>query len=110
MAFLFPGQGSAAVGMGESIASASPAAAGVLDQLGRLAPEVNALRKDGPIEALIRTSNAQPAILAVNCACAAALEERGIRPDIVAGHSLGEYAALVAAGVLDFESGLRLVL
>jgi [acyl-carrier-protein] S-malonyltransferase len=46
----------------------------------------------------------------VNCACAAALEERGVRPAVVAGHSLGEYAALVAAGVLDFEAGLRLVL
>lgn len=110
IAFLFPGQGSAVVGMGESIASASPAAASVLGRLGELAPGVQALRTDGPLDELIRTSNAQPAILAVNCACAAALAGRGIRPDLVAGHSLGEYAALVAAGVLDFDTGLRLVL
>jgi [acyl-carrier-protein] S-malonyltransferase len=110
VAFLFPGQGSAVVGMGDSIAGASPAAASVLDRLGDLAPEVEALRRDGPLDALIPTSNAQPAILAVNCACAAALEECGVRPDIVAGHSLGEYTALVAAGVLDFDAGLPLVL
>jgi [acyl-carrier-protein] S-malonyltransferase len=110
VAFLFPGQGSTAVGMGDSIAEASPAAAVVLERLAALAPDVDVLRKQGPLDALIRTSNAQPAILAVNWACAAALVERGIRPEVVAGHSLGEYAALVAAGVLDVEAGLRLVL
>ncbi len=110
VAFLFPGQGSAAIGMGLAIASASPAAARVLDRLGAVAPTVRALSDQGPKETLIQTSNAQPAILAVNCACLAALEERGIRPDIVAGHSLGEYAAIVAADVVDFETGLRLVL
>jgi [acyl-carrier-protein] S-malonyltransferase len=110
VAFLFPGQGSAAIGMAQAIGSASPAAAAILDQLGALAPAVRALCDEGPKDRLIRTSNAQPAILAVNCACLAALNERGIRPDIVAGHSLGEYAAIVAAGVVDFEAGLRLVL
>jgi len=108
--FLFPGQGSAAVGMAQAIGSASAGAARLLDQLGELAPAVRALCDDGPKDTLIQTSNAQPAILAVNCACYAALEEHGIRPDIVAGHSLGEYAALVAAGVVTFEAGLRLVL
>jgi [acyl-carrier-protein] S-malonyltransferase len=110
VAFLFPGQGSAAIGMAQAIGSASPAAAAVLDQLGAIAPAVRALCDAGPKDSLIRTSNAQPAILAVNCACLAALEERGVRPDIVAGHSLGEYAAIVAARVVDFEAGLRLVL
>ena len=110
VAFLFPGQGSAAVGMGEALADASPAAREVLDRLGDLAPAVRALIHGGPSEELIRTSNAQPAIFAVDCACLAALAERGVQPDMVAGHSLGEYAALVGAGVLDFESGLRLVL
>jgi [acyl-carrier-protein] S-malonyltransferase len=109
VAFVFPGQGSAAVGMGQAIGSASPAAARVLDRLGEIAPAVRALCDDGPKDVLIRTSNAQPAILAVNCACLAALNERGIRPDIVAGHSLGEYAALVAAGIVDFDAALRLV-
>jgi [acyl-carrier-protein] S-malonyltransferase len=110
VAFLFPGQGSAAIGMGEGLAAASPAARAVLDLLGELAPSVRALVQQGPREELIRTSNAQPAIFAVDCACLAALEERGIRPDIVAGHSLGEYAALVGAGVVSFEEGLPLVL
>ena len=109
LAFVFPGQGSAMVGMGLALAAASPAAARVLDQLGELRPDVRTLIEHGPKDELIRTANAQPAILAVDCACLAALEERGIRPDIVAGHSLGEYAALVAAGVVDFPTGLRLV-
>ncbi len=110
IAFLFPGQGSATIGMGEALAAESPAAQAVLDQLGALAPAVRTLAQAGPRDQLIRTSNAQPAIFAVDCACHAALVERGVQPDIVAGHSLGEYAALVAAGVLDFESGLPLVL
>ena len=110
VAFLFPGQGSAAIGMGEALAAESPAARAVLDLLEALAPSVRALVQEGPREELIRTSNAQPAIFAVDCACLAALEERGIRPDIVAGHSLGEYAALVGAGVISFEEGLPLVL
>lgn len=108
-AFVFPGQGSATVGMGLALAEASPAAARIIDRLGELRPDVRALIEDGPKDELIRTANAQPAILAVDCACLAALEERGVRPDMVAGHSLGEYAALVAAGVVDFETGLRLV-
>jgi [acyl-carrier-protein] S-malonyltransferase len=110
IAFLFPGQGSAAIGMGEALAAESPAARAVLDQLATLAPAVRALSQVGPRDGLIRTSNAQPAIFAVDCACLAALEERGIHADVVAGHSLGEYAALVGAGVLDFADGLPLVL
>ena len=110
IAFLFPGQGSAAIGMGEGLAAESPAARAVLEELGTLAPSVRTLSQEGPREELIRTSNAQPAIFAVDCACLAALEERGIHPDIVAGHSLGEYAALVGAGAIDFAEGLPLVL
>jgi [acyl-carrier-protein] S-malonyltransferase len=110
VAFLFPGQGSAAIGMGEALAAESPGARNVLDQLDELAPAVRQLIHEGPREELIRTSNAQPAIFAVDCACLAALGERGERPEIVAGHSLGEYAALVGAGVLSFESALPLVL
>jgi [acyl-carrier-protein] S-malonyltransferase len=110
VAFLFPGQGSAAIGMGEALATASPAASRLLEQFGEMAPDIRKLVHEGPREELIRTSNAQPAIFAVDCACLAALGERGVRPDIVAGHSLGEYAALVGAGILDFESALPLVL
>lgn len=110
VAFLFPGQGSAAIRMGEALAAESPAARHVFDQLGELAPAVRNLVQEGPREELIRTSNAQPAIFAVDCACLAALGERGVLPDVVAGHSLGEYAALVGAGVLDFETGLPLVI
>jgi [acyl-carrier-protein] S-malonyltransferase len=110
LGFLFPGQGSASVGMGVAIAAVSPAAGKVLDALREVRPDVHALCLEGPKEALIRTANAQPAIFAVDCACLAALEERGIRPDLVAGHSLGEYAALVAAGVVEFATGLRLVI
>jgi [acyl-carrier-protein] S-malonyltransferase len=110
VAFLFPGQGSAAIGMGEALAEASPAARRILDRLEELAPAVRELIHAGPRDELIRTSNAQPAIFAVNCAALAALEEAGAQPDVVAGHSLGEYAALVAAGVLEFDDGLPLVL
>jgi [acyl-carrier-protein] S-malonyltransferase len=110
IAFVFPGQGSAAIGMGEALADVSPAACEVLHQLATLAPAVRQLIHEGPKDELIRTSNAQPAIFAVDCAALAALQEAGIQPDIVAGHSLGEYAALVGAGVLSFEDGLPLVL
>jgi [acyl-carrier-protein] S-malonyltransferase len=110
IAFLFPGQGSQQVGMGVSIAEASPAAAEILrltdDVAGR---SLSSLRAEGPQELLVQTVNAQPAVFSVDCACAAALGEKGIRPEAVAGHSLGEYAALVFAGVLDFPTALRLV-
>ncbi len=110
VAFLFPGQGSAAVGMGDAIASASAAARQVMHRFRALLPKVYAVCARGPTDQLIRTANAQPAIFAVDCACLAALDERNVRPDVVAGHSLGEYAALVAASVVDFETGLRLVI
>jgi [acyl-carrier-protein] S-malonyltransferase len=110
LAFLFPGQGSVAVGMGEAIAEASPGARKVLDQLAELRPDLRALCSSGPIEELIRTENAQPTIFAVDCACLEALRERDIRPALVAGHSLGEYAALVAADVVDFATALGLVI
>jgi [acyl-carrier-protein] S-malonyltransferase len=64
---------------------------------------------EGPDEALTRTENAQPAIFTVSCIAHRLLEEKGLQPDAVAGHSLGEYSALVAAGVMSFEDGLRTV-
>ena len=111
VAFLFPGQGSQSVGMGRSLAEAVPAAAEMLrtadDALGF---PLTKICWEGPEEQLKLTENTQPAILAVSVAAWAALRTvKDIRPDYVAGHSLGEYSALVAAGSLSFTDALRLV-
>jgi [acyl-carrier-protein] S-malonyltransferase len=110
IAFLFPGQGSQAVGMGKRFADASPAATAIW----RKADEavgfpLSRLCFEGPEEELALTVNTQPAILTASVAAAAVLGERGISPDICAGHSLGEYSALVVAGALGFTDALRLV-
>jgi [acyl-carrier-protein] S-malonyltransferase len=117
MAFVFPGQGSQAVGMGADVASAYPAARRLFAQAdSALGFALSDLCFHGPEETLRETVNAQPAIVAVSLALLAACEEflasRGaprIRPDYVAGHSVGEYAALVAGGVLTAEAALALV-
>ena len=108
-AFVFPGQGAAAVGMGREIVAASPAAAAVWAEAAAGLPQLPRLCFEGPLDELVQTANAQPAIFAVDCACLAALAAEGIQPDVVAGHSLGEYAALVAAGVLEPDATLVLV-
>jgi [acyl-carrier-protein] S-malonyltransferase len=108
-AFVFPGQGAAAVGMGQNIIAASPEAAAVWAEAVAALSDLAELCAEGPLDRLIATSNAQPAIFAVDCACLAALRAAGAEPDIVAGHSLGEYAALVAAGALAFSEALALV-
>ncbi|MFZ5634904.1 MAG: ACP S-malonyltransferase [Bacillota bacterium] len=109
-AFIFPGQGSQYVGMGRDIYEQHPAAAVVFDRAGRaLGWDMAALCFEGPEEELKKTVNAQPAILTVSVACLAVLQELGIRPHVAAGHSLGEYTALVAAGSLDFDDAVRLV-
>ena len=110
IAFLFPGQGSQSVGMGAQFADASPAAAAVW----RKADEavgfpLSRLCFDGPADELALTANTQPAILTASVATAAVLKERGISPDLCAGHSLGEYSALVVSGALDFADAVRLV-
>jgi [acyl-carrier-protein] S-malonyltransferase len=128
-AFVFPGQGSQSVGMGRDLYEASPAARAIFDQAdATLGIALTRLCFEGPEQTLTATENAQPALLTVSTALLAALQER--RADkqtgrqaeyvrlsaclpvclsFVAGHSLGEYSALVAAGALDFDTSLRLV-
>ena len=114
VAFLFPGQGAQAVGMGADIYASSPAGRAVFEQAdGVLGFSLSRLIFEGPSEELRQTENAQPAILCASVAYLRAMEEMlGARmptPQFVAGHSLGEYTALVASGALSLEVGLRLI-
>jgi [acyl-carrier-protein] S-malonyltransferase len=117
IAFIFPGQGSQAAGMGRAVAAASPAAAAVFaaadDALGE---PISTLAWEGPEEQLNRTENAQPALLATSIAYLVAASERAAaagmelpEPRFAAGHSMGQYSAMVAAGALDLADGVRLV-
>ena len=107
IAFVFPGQGSQKVGMGRALAEAFPASRAVFEQADRaLGFELSRLCFEGPEEELQLTANTQPAILAASVAALRALEQRGLRPARVAGHSLGEYSAVVAAGGLSLEDAL----
>lgn len=110
MAFLFPGQGAQYVGMGQELASQYPSVsrhfAAAADALGF---DLAKLCWEGPEEELKQTANQQPAILTLSVACLELLTAAGIRPDVVAGLSLGEYSALVAAGALDFHEAVPLV-
>jgi [acyl-carrier-protein] S-malonyltransferase len=116
-AFVFPGQGSQIVGMGHDLYEASPAARAIFDYADALLGfPLSGLCFEGPEETLIATENAQPALLTVSTALLAALGDSVDvasfvvgRSSFVAGHSLGEYSALVAAGALDFATALRLV-
>jgi [acyl-carrier-protein] S-malonyltransferase len=109
-AFCFPGQGSQAVGMGRLFHEASPEARATFEEASdALGLDVARLCFEGPSERLQLTANTQPAVLSVSVAAARAVAERGLAPAVVAGHSLGEYAALVVAGALPFADAVRVV-
>ncbi|MBU2549171.1 MAG: ACP S-malonyltransferase [Proteobacteria bacterium] len=109
-AFLFPGQGSQAVGMGGDFHEAYDWAREIFAMADEVTGKpITRLCFEGPLDELTRTVNLQPALTAVNLVCYRALVEQGLRPDVTAGHSLGEYAALAAAGVIDPADALRLV-
>ena len=114
-AFIFPGQGSQAVGMGKALSEASPAARQVFEEVdAALGQNLSRLMFEGPSEELTLTANAQPALMAASLAVLRALEaERGLDlardAAFVAGHSLGEYSALAAAGTVSISDAARLL-
>jgi len=110
IAFLFPGQGSQAVGMGKGFYEVSPGAKAIFEEANdSLGFDLRKLAFEGPETELALTANTQPAVLTASVAAATACAERGLRPSLAAGHSLGEYSALVVAGALRFADAVRLV-
>ena len=110
IAFLFPGQGSQAVGMGKELAALYPVARQTFDEAdSALGHKLSQLCFEGPEEKLRLTEITQPAILTMSVAAQRVLREKGVSPRFVAGHSLGEYSAHVAAGSLDFADAVRTV-
>ena len=109
-AFLFPGQGSQSVGMGQEFYQEYDVVREIFDMAEETVKMgISNLCFKGPMEELTQTVNLQPAVTTVNLACLAVLQKEGITPDFSAGHSLGEYSALNAAGVISAEDTLKLV-
>lgn len=110
IAFIFPGQGSQTAGMGRTLAEADKSVMAIFDKADeKLNLPLSKLIFEGPQEELTLTTNAQPALLTTSIAILEFFKQSGIQPDYVAGHSLGEYTALVAAGAFSFEDGVYAV-
>lgn len=111
IAFLFPGQGSQSIGMGKDLYDQYPAARQIIDQFNAwVLPDLTDVMFNGPEDTLKRTLYTQPAILAVSLAALTVFQEKSAcKPALAAGHSLGEYGALVSAGVIDIETAAKLV-
>ncbi|MCJ7839607.1 ACP S-malonyltransferase [Lederbergia sp. NSJ-179] len=107
IAFVFPGQGSQTVGMGATVRETDHKARAIFDSADkRLHRDLTSLILNGPLEELTKTMNAQPALLTTSVALLQAFQEAGIQPDFTAGHSLGEYSALVASGAIPFSDAV----
>ena len=110
VAFLFPGQGSQFVGMGRDLLDRFPELEHIFDEMDRVCGKsISKLCFEGPMPELTLTENCQPAITAVSLACLSVLKESGVRPTVSAGHSVGEYASMAAAGIVGESDALRLV-
>jgi len=110
IAFLYPGQGSQKVGMGKNFSKLYPPARNIFEEAHQiLGFDVEKICTEGPEKELTRTYNLQPALLTINWILTRFIKEKGVLPSAVAGHSLGEYSALLAAEVIDFPEGLKIV-
>lgn len=110
LAFVFPGQGAQYVGMGKDLHFAFPEIRQLIDRAGDvLGYDLKEIMFEGPVGKLAETENTQPAIVAMSAAILSVLEKEGVKPDFAAGLSLGEYSALVSAGVMEFDDAVVLV-
>lgn len=110
IAFVFPGQGSQYLGMGKELAGNFPVAERIFQEASEtLEVDLKKLCWEGPLEILSKTENTQPAMLTTDIACFEILKQKKIFPQVVAGHSLGEFSALIAAQALDFNDAVKLV-